>query len=141
LSSVDADDWSNPSRGQCGSTALTVHDLLDGDLLIAEVARSDGSRQGVHYWNRLPEGTEIDLTRHQTAVRVTSAVTPCGVRGSPSCTDIDRLFVPVTGCQFLEPGPLELTGRHRRHAAGRDRHERRGADAAVQSSFTPRRRP
>lgn len=31
---VDGDDWSpaNPSRGQCGSTALVVHDLLGGDL-------------------------------------------------------------------------------------------------------------
>jgi hypothetical protein len=45
---VDADDWSeaNASRGQCGSTALTIHDLLGGELLIAEVRRIDGSRQG-----------------------------------------------------------------------------------------------
>jgi hypothetical protein len=66
---VDADDWSaaNPSRGQCGSTALTIHDLLGGELLIAEVLRTDGSRQGVHYWNLLPDGTEIDLTREQFA--------------------------------------------------------------------------
>jgi hypothetical protein len=44
---VDADDWSaaNPSRGQCGSTALAIHDLLGGELLIAEVLYSDGSRQ------------------------------------------------------------------------------------------------
>jgi hypothetical protein len=64
---VDADDWSaaNPARGQCGSTALVVHDLLGGQLLIAEVIRRDGSRQGVHYWNLLPDGTEVDLTRGQ----------------------------------------------------------------------------
>ena len=63
------DDWSeaNPSRGQCGSTALTIHDLLGGELLIADVLRTDGSRQGVHYWNLLPDGTEIDLTREQFA--------------------------------------------------------------------------
>jgi hypothetical protein len=66
---VDVDDWSaaSPSRGQCGSTALVVHDLLGGDLLIAEVARRDGSRQGVHYWNLLPGGSELDLTREQFA--------------------------------------------------------------------------
>jgi len=66
---VDAEDWSaaNPSRGQCGSTALTIHDLLGGELLIAEVIRSDGSRQGVHYWNLLPDGTELDLTSEQFA--------------------------------------------------------------------------
>lgn len=66
---VDADVWSaaNPSRGQCGATALTIHDLLGGELLLAEVLRTDGSRQGVHYWNLLPDGTEIDLTRAQFA--------------------------------------------------------------------------
>ena len=66
---VNADDWSaaNPSCGQCGTTALTIHDLLGGELLIAEVLRTDGSRQGVHYWNLLPDGTEIDLTREQFA--------------------------------------------------------------------------
>jgi hypothetical protein len=66
---VDAADWSvaSPSRGQCGSTALIIHNLLGGELLIAEVLRTDGSRQGVHYWNLLPGGTEIDLTREQFA--------------------------------------------------------------------------
>ena len=59
--------WSpaNPSRGQCTSTAWVVHDLLGGELLEAEVLRPDGSRQGFHYWNRLPDGTEVDLTREQ----------------------------------------------------------------------------
>jgi hypothetical protein len=64
---VDRPDWTpaDAARGQCGVTALTVHDLLGGDLLLAEVLRDDGSRQGVHWWNRLPGGTEIDLTREQ----------------------------------------------------------------------------
>jgi hypothetical protein len=63
---VDA-PWSpeNPAKGQCGVTALVVQDHLGGDLLLAEVLHADGSRQGVHYWNRLPDGTEIDLTREQ----------------------------------------------------------------------------
>lgn len=38
-----------------------------GELPIAEVVRSDGSRQGVHYWNLLPDGTELDLTGEQFA--------------------------------------------------------------------------
>jgi hypothetical protein len=56
---------SNPSRGQCGVTALVLHDLLGGDLLIAEVLNADGSRQGHHTWNRLAGGIEVDLTREQ----------------------------------------------------------------------------
>ena len=59
--------WSpaNPSRGQCGVTALVVHDHLGGELLVAEVRRGDGSLQGMHTWNRLPDGTVLDLTREQ----------------------------------------------------------------------------
>jgi hypothetical protein len=64
---ADVADWtpSNPARGQCGSTALTVQDLLGGDLLLAEVRRPDGSRQGYHYWNRLSGGVDVDLTAEQ----------------------------------------------------------------------------
>ncbi|MEV0457908.1 YunG family protein [Catellatospora methionotrophica] len=63
---VDLADWrpDNPSRGQCGVTALVVHDLLGGELLLGEVFE-DGVRRGHHYWNRLPDGTEVDLTREQ----------------------------------------------------------------------------
>lgn len=59
--------WSkeNPSKGQCGPSALVVHDILGGDLIFAEVLWPDGSRQGFHYWNLLPDGSEIDLTVDQ----------------------------------------------------------------------------
>jgi hypothetical protein len=53
-----------PARGQCGSTALVVHDLLGGSLMIADVEYA-GAVDGVHYWNRLPCGLEVDLTREQ----------------------------------------------------------------------------
>jgi ADP-ribose pyrophosphatase YjhB (NUDIX family) len=64
---VDQPGWSdaNPASGQCASTALVVQDRLGGDLLIADVHEADGARQGVHYWNRLPGGRELDLTREQ----------------------------------------------------------------------------
>jgi ADP-ribose pyrophosphatase YjhB (NUDIX family) len=64
---VDQPDWTdaNPASGQCASTALVVQDRLGGELLIADVHEADGSRQGVHYWNRLPDGSELDLTREQ----------------------------------------------------------------------------
>ena len=64
---VDQPAWTetNPASGQCASTALVVQDRLGGELLIADVHEADGSRQGVHYWNRLPGGREVDLTREQ----------------------------------------------------------------------------
>lgn len=64
--SDDPDEWSlaNPARGQCGVTALTLRDLLGGDILIADVYRN-GNAVERHAWNRLPSGLEIDLTREQ----------------------------------------------------------------------------
>ena len=58
-------DRANPASGHCASTALVVQDRLGGELLMADVHEADGSRQGVHYWNRLPDGRELDLTREQ----------------------------------------------------------------------------
>jgi hypothetical protein len=52
------------SRGQCGPTALIVNDLLGGELLVADLL-ADGVQLGVHYWNRLPDGSEVDLTGDQ----------------------------------------------------------------------------
>ncbi len=64
---VDVAEWTadNPSRGQCGATALTLMEIVGGDLLEAEVTYPDGSHQGFHYWNLLPGGLEIDLTADQ----------------------------------------------------------------------------
>jgi hypothetical protein len=63
---ADVADWrpDNPARGQCGVTALVLHDLFGGDLMLGEV-RVAGEQTGVHYWNRFGDGLEIDLTRNQ----------------------------------------------------------------------------
>lgn len=64
---VDLADWSpqNPARGQCAVSSLVLNDILGGELLLADVEFATGGKQGVHYWNRLPDGTELDLTREQ----------------------------------------------------------------------------
>jgi hypothetical protein len=56
-----ADYWdtANPARGQCAPTALVVQDSLGGELLRGELEGTS------HYWNLLPDGTEVDLTREQ----------------------------------------------------------------------------
>ncbi|MEU6170641.1 hypothetical protein ABZ832_01830 [Streptantibioticus parmotrematis] len=66
-------DPRNPARGQCGVTALVLHDLLGGDLVRGEV-HVDGRRTDYHWWNRLGAGVEIDLTREQ--FRPEETVTP-----------------------------------------------------------------
>lgn len=54
----------NPSRGQCGTAALVLQDLLGGELLLPDVTE-DGADPSFHCWNRLPDGCEVDLTRQQ----------------------------------------------------------------------------
>jgi hypothetical protein len=59
--SVDPAGWDsrNPAWGQCAVTALVLQDEFGGELL-------RGLVNGVsHYFNRLPDGTDIDLTREQ----------------------------------------------------------------------------
>ncbi|MYS19355.1 hypothetical protein GTW78_03600 [Streptomyces sp. SID4948] len=54
----------NPAWGHCDITALVVHDLFGGDLVLGDVHHR-GDSAGYHYWNRLPSGLELDLTREQ----------------------------------------------------------------------------
>jgi hypothetical protein len=88
---VDQPGWTdaNPASGQCASTALVVQDRLGGELLMAEVHEPDGSRQGVHYWNRLPDGRELDLTREQ--FQRGEVVGPARVVGRPPDVTRGRL--------------------------------------------------
>lgn len=53
--------WSedNPALGQCAVTSLVIQDLYGGELLRGRVGDTS------HYWNLLPNGQEVDLTRDQ----------------------------------------------------------------------------
>lgn len=64
----DVSDWSrdNPARGQCANTALVVHDHFGGVLMCGEVQVA-GAWVDFHWWNQLPDGQEVDLTREQFA--------------------------------------------------------------------------
>jgi hypothetical protein len=59
--SMDPGNWNshNPAWGQCAVTALLVQEFFGGELLRTTI-------EGIsHYWNVLPNGEEVDLTRHQ----------------------------------------------------------------------------
>ncbi len=45
------------SFGQCAVTALVIHHLYGGDIVYNDVYH--------HYWNILPDGSHLDLTRDQ----------------------------------------------------------------------------
>lgn len=57
-------DWRKdiPSLNQCAVTALIVQDYFGGELMRCPLNDGDS-----HYWNRLPNGEEIDLTFSQFA--------------------------------------------------------------------------
>lgn len=59
--SADPEGWTpeNPAWGQCAVTALLVQELFGGDLIRVEVA------SGSHYYNKLDDGTVLDLTGEQ----------------------------------------------------------------------------
>lgn len=59
---VDPDGWSesNPLWGHCVVASLVVQDILGGTLKSCHILGN-----GSHYWNVLPDGTEVDFTREQ----------------------------------------------------------------------------
>lgn len=71
--SYEPERWSKANRawGQCAVTALVVQDLLGGVVL-------RGFVNGIeHYWNRLPNQLEVDLTRVQfPSIREIAQVSP-----------------------------------------------------------------
>lgn len=58
----DRDKWNEyvPSLNQCCVTALVVQDYFGGKLLRCDMTNGDH-----HYFNRLPSGKEVDLSKEQ----------------------------------------------------------------------------
>jgi hypothetical protein len=64
-----------------------IHDLFGGEVVWAAATTPDGERHS-HYFNRLPDGTTVDLTREQFSTGTTFAPPEGGPRvtgtGGPS---------------------------------------------------------
>jgi hypothetical protein len=62
--STDPDGWTseNPARGHCTVAVLLVQDEFGGRILRGLVGGLS------HFWNRLPDGSDVDLTRDQFVV-------------------------------------------------------------------------
>jgi hypothetical protein len=57
---ISYEDWKDaydPSTGQCIVTSLLIHELFGGELIY--------SADGGHMWNKLPDGSIVDLTSDQ----------------------------------------------------------------------------
>jgi len=55
-------DPKNPAANQCRVTATVVQTLLGGKILFAIIKKRPFIS---HFWNKLPNGKEIDFTREQ----------------------------------------------------------------------------
>ena len=65
--SFSPQNWNknNPLLGHCTIVALVVQDFYRGSLLRASLKDTAFEYMHSHYWNRLPNGKEIDLTENQ----------------------------------------------------------------------------
>lgn len=66
--SADSDKWTkkNPLHGHCAVVALLVQENFGGEFLRASLLDMKGYEQmQSHYWNRLRNGSEVDLTAGQ----------------------------------------------------------------------------
>jgi len=55
----------NPTSGHCAVVALLAQDIFGGKLLRASLDQTEFASLRSHYWNLLPDGTEIDFTQSQ----------------------------------------------------------------------------
>jgi len=55
----------NPTHGHCTIVAAVVQRLFGGDLMRASLEGTEFAEYSSHYWNRLPDDSEIDLTEDQ----------------------------------------------------------------------------
>lgn len=63
--SADPSRWTyeRPSTGHCAVTAMLVAEYTDATTILrVPLSAEDG---GSHYYNALPDGTEVDITRDQ----------------------------------------------------------------------------
>ncbi|MDO8521130.1 MAG: hypothetical protein Q7S52_03370 [bacterium] len=64
----DPINWTpeNPLYAHCAVVSLVAQDLFGGELLRASLEPfPEFAHMGSHYWNRLPDGTEVDFTEPQ----------------------------------------------------------------------------
>lgn len=62
------DHWSpeDPTHGHCAVFALLVQDFFGGELLRADLTGLPRyAHMRSHYWNRLPDGIEVDFSSDQ----------------------------------------------------------------------------
>jgi hypothetical protein len=55
----------NPTLGHCAVIALIAQDIFGGELLRASLKETKFAYEKTHYWNLLPDTSEVDFTEEQ----------------------------------------------------------------------------
>lgn len=79
--SYDSNGWSptNPLWGHSAVVALLVQELYGGEIVRAPLSDfEDFKSLKSHYWNILPDGTELDLTKEQFGNKYPNGLIPKG---------------------------------------------------------------
>ncbi|MBI4141193.1 hypothetical protein HY485_05140 [Candidatus Woesearchaeota archaeon] len=65
--SLASGQWSaeNPFCGHCAVVSLVAQNLFGGDLLRASLENTVFAAMRSYYWNKLPDGSEVDFTKPQ----------------------------------------------------------------------------
>jgi len=65
--SATPDNWveENPTLGHCAVISLLAQEIFGGELLRASLEGTEFAYAKSHYWNLLPDGTEVDFSAPQ----------------------------------------------------------------------------
>lgn len=79
---ASGEGWSedNPTWGHCAVASLLVQRLVGGELLRISLEGTEFADSRSHYYNRLPDGSLLDLTEDQFAGRLNTTSLPYEVR-------------------------------------------------------------
>jgi len=80
-------EWTpeNPARGQCVVTSLVVQHFLGGEL--QKFATTFNGHEESHYYNVLPDGTLVDLSREQYPTDQPLTPSPVNLHGFANVRD------------------------------------------------------
>ena len=81
------------SCSQCYVTARTIHHVFGWEIMYKRSRKEDIN----HYWNRLPDGREIDFTSDQDQFGGKGINKVKGLVGKP------KTFKPIRECKSIKP--------------------------------------
>jgi hypothetical protein len=102
--SLSPEGWNeeNPTFGHCAIVALLAQDVFGGELLRASLVDTEFASSRSHYWNLLPDGSEVDFTEAQFDGRKPHLVGEVRTREYVLTNELTRQRYELLKTLFLE---------------------------------------